>query len=240
MPTKTAGIRLTNWLMDQTGKTGKSYHVLPEVMFSVSKKLMLHGEGIFSNRDGSLKAEGAGVYAKYRFYTKDRLYHHFRMAILGRYSTNNSPIHQEEIATNGHNRGYQIGFVGTQLLHKTAISLTSYFEGLTGERRKDADYRYNTPDYAINYALSAGRLMLPRKYRAYSQTNLNLMTEVLGQYQPQNGKVYVDMAPSVQMIFNSQARVDIGYRFQVLGDMQRTSKSGFLFRFDYLLFNILG
>jgi hypothetical protein len=54
--------------------------------------------------------------------------------------------------------------------------------------------------------------MLPKEYKDYRQTNLNLMIEFLSQVNTGSGKYYMDIAPSVQMIFNSQSRLDIGYR----------------------------
>jgi hypothetical protein len=239
MPAKSVGLRVTNWYMQQERGLPNSYHMLPEVMLSLSKNLMLHAEGIFSNRDGSFIGEGFGTYAKYRFYSADGLHRHTRFAAFARYSTNNSIIHQQEIATNGHNTGYQLGVVGTKLLHRTALSLTAYGEGLSGARVIDRELVGRLSDYALNYSLSGGRLMLPKAYRGYKQTNVNLMVELLGQYQPQIGGFYVDIAPSVQFIFNSQARLDIGYRKQITTNISRSTPNGLLLRLEYLLFNVL-
>jgi hypothetical protein len=80
---------------------------------------------------------------------------------------------------------------------------------------------------AINYTFSIGKLMLPKEYRGYGQTNLNMMLEFLSQVNIGSGKYYMDMAPSVQMIFNSEARVDIGYRKQLSTTLLRTAPNGF-------------
>jgi hypothetical protein len=37
------------------------------------------------------------------------------------------------------------------------------------------------PSGSVNYSLSAAKLMLPKEYLDYKQTNLNLLVEVLGQ-----------------------------------------------------------
>ncbi len=238
MASGTAGIRASNWLMNETQAGRINYHFIPEIMLGVNKRLMLHAEGFFSNRTSSFVAEGGGIYAKYRFYSKDQVYHHFRMAAFTRIALNNADIPQEEIDMNGHNTGIQAGMIATQLLHKTAISATAYyqraFDNLDNHPLPDA----MQPD-AINYSLSAGRLILPRHYSSYTQVNLNIMLEVLGQVLPAAGKQFIDIAPSVQFIINSQTRVDVGYKFEMFSNMQRTAPNGLLVRMEHLLYHIL-
>lgn len=238
MPTHSVGLRLNNWLMNET-ETGKlNYHFIPEAMWGVNKNLMVHLEGFFSNRDGGFEAEGAALYAKYRFYSNDEVFRHFRMAAFGRIVYNNSLIHQEEIETNGHNSGYELGWIGTQLLHKQAISATlSYEQASIYPNSETTAPAY--PRTALNYSLSTGRLILPKSYKNYNQTNFNIMLEVLGQYIPESSKNYLDIAPAVQLIFNSQTRVDVGYRAQLYSDMKRTAPNGFLIRIEHVLFNAL-
>jgi hypothetical protein len=48
----------------------------------------------------------------------------------------------------------------------------------------------------------------------------------------------VDLAPAVQFIFNSQTRLDIGYKVQLYSDMQRVAPNGFMIRVEHLLFNV--
>jgi hypothetical protein len=79
--------------------------------------------------------------------------------------------------------------------------------------------------------------MLPKEYTNYKQANVNLMLEMLGQTLGGNGKSYLDVAPALQFIFNSQARIDVGYRHQLYSSMYRTGPNGFLVRFEYLFFN---
>lgn len=238
MPAHSAGIRLTNWIMNETETNRINYHLLPEVMLGINNKLMVHAEGFVSNRNSSLALEGAGLYAKYRFLSRDNLYHHFRMAAFGRVSSNNADIHQDEIQTNGHNTGYQLGLIGTQLLHKTALSATVYFEQAYGNFGGN-ELPAQVDGKAVNYVLSCGHLFYPKHYKSYKQTNINVMLEALGQVQPGTGKHYVDLAPSLQFIINSQTRADIGYRFQLNSNMQRTAPNGFLVRVEHLLFNLI-
>ncbi len=240
MPARSTGIRLTNWLMNETSGGGMDYHLIPEVMWGPNRNLMIHAEGFLSNRiaGSAFSWEGAGLYAKYRFYSRDGVFRHFRMAAFGRAATNNSAIVQEAIQVNGLNSGYQAGLVATQLLHKTALSVTGYYEQATNNRQGH-EFPATRPGEALSYMLSAGHLMLPRVYKSYNQVNLNLMAEVIGQWLPATGQQYIDIAPSVQFIFKSQARLDIGYRQQLYSNMQRAAPNGLLVRFEYLIFNII-
>ncbi len=234
MPAKSLGLRVSNWLMPNPAQNMPGYQLLPELMLGVNKNLMVHAEGYFSNGNGGFKAEGAGLYAKYRFFTTDDVYKHFRMAAFGRVTTNNSDIYQEEIKTNGRNSGYELGWIGTQLLHKQAISSTLSFEQIWGSERK-----VNQADKAVNYALSTGRLLLPKNYTNYKQVNVNVMVELLGQHLLGNNKSYLDIAPAVQFIINSQTRIDIGYRQQLYSTMTRGASNSFLIRIEHSLFNVL-
>ncbi|MES2704944.1 MAG: hypothetical protein V4649_20070 [Bacteroidota bacterium] len=238
MPAKSVGIRLSNWIMDEQYTSRTNYHLIPEVMWGVNKNLMVHMEGYISNRSSQLVAEGGAVYAKYRFFSRDNMYRHTRMAGFVRLTTNNADIHQEEIATNGHNSGYQLGMIGTQLLHKTALSSTVYYEQAL-DNRAGNEFPAAQANKAVNYTLSAGRLVLPKTYTGYKQVNMNVMLELWGQTLIGNGKSYLDIAPSVQFIFNSQTRVDVGYKHQLYGNMVRTAPNGLLVRVEHLLFNVL-
>ena len=65
---------------------------------------------------------------------------------------------------------------------------------------------------ALNYTFSVGKLMYPKRYTSFKQTNINTMLEFVGQTLPSSGKSYLDVVPSVQFIINSQARIDIAYK----------------------------
>lgn len=235
MPAKSVGLRVTNMLMKESfGPT--NYHFIPEIMWGVDKNLMLHAEGFFSNRDDKFSAEGAGFYGKYRFLSKDALHSHFRAAAFVRASFNNSRIHHEEIETNGFNSGYELGAVATQLLHKVALSASASYERALDNGKQNKFPAYLAQD-AMNYSLSVGKLMLPKEYVSYKQVNMNFMAELLAQRLNKNGYYYIDLAPSVQFIFNSQTRIDLGYRTEITGNMGRMGQRSFLFRFEHLLFN---
>jgi hypothetical protein len=236
-PAGSITFRLDNSIMDELNTSRINYHMIPEIMIGVSKKVMISGNVFFSNRGEVFRAEGGSIYSKYRFLSNDAVQRHFRMAIFGRLSYNNSDIHQEEINMYGHNTGVEVGLVATQLIRKIALSTSISWLDATDNGRNNKFVYGNKESKAINYTFSVGKLMLPKEYRNYSQTNINLMLELVSQLNVGSGKYYIDMAPSVQMIFNSQSRVDIGYRKEITTTLLRTAPNGFFIRLEYNLFN---
>lgn len=238
MASKSVGVRLANTLM-KDGETGKyNYHLLPEIMWGVSKKIMLHGEGFFSNRKNQFKAEGGSLYLKYRFYSADEVHNHFRMAAFTRGAYNNSDIHQPAIDFNGHNSGYEAGLIATKLINKLALSAIGSFLHATDNGNENKFQSGVDNRNAIGYSFSAGKLMLPLNYTDYKQTNLNIMAEILGQTNLKTSDTYVDMAPSVQFIFLSKIRLDLGYRFPLVRSLKRTADNGFLLRIEFNFFSV--
>lgn len=237
MAARSIGIRLDHSLMDEVNSATINYHFIPELMIGISGKLMVHGNLFFSNRNKYFGYEGGSLYAKYRFVSRDAVQQHFRMAAFGRLSFNKSDIHQEEINVNGHNSGIETGIVATQLLKKVALSTAVSFVKAydNGDNNKFAYGNNNSR--AINYTFSVGKLMLPGQYKSYRQTNLNLMLEFLSQYNLGSGKYYTELTSSVQLIFNSQARIDAGYKKELAATLSRTAPNGFFIRLEYNVFN---
>ena len=124
---------------------------------------MFRATAFVSNRNKSLVTEGGSVYTKYRFFSSDDLNSHFRLAAFGRYSFNNSDIHQEQIEIMGHNSGFETGIVATKLIHKVAISSSLSFEKAFDNTSKNP-FPSSVGDNATNYTLSFGKLMYPKKY----------------------------------------------------------------------------
>jgi len=238
IPANTLNVRLTQSAFKEKFANGYNYHLMPEVSYGIYKNLMVRASAFVSNRSNQLVTEGASFYAKYRFYSTDDLNSHFRLAAFGRYSFNNSDIHQEQIEIMAHNSGYEAGIVATKLIKKVAISSSVSFEKAT-----DNQPRYAFPssfgNNATNYTLSIGKLMYPKKYTSLKQTNINLMVELLGQTINQNGRSYLDVVPAVQFIINSQARIDLAYRQEILSSMYRTAPNGFYLNLEYNFFNFL-
>lgn len=237
VPSGSLGINLGQTWMKRQLESGYDYHLLPEITWGISKKWMVRSTLFLSNRTDNLKLEGGSLYAKYRFFSNDGLHNHFRMAAFGRYSINNSDIHQEAIETMGHNSGYELGIVVTKLIEKTALSFS-----LSYERALDNKPYYTFPssqsNNAINYSFSIGKLMYPKKYTQFKQTNINLMAEFLGQRLNNNGKSYLDIVPSIQFIVNSQAKINLAYTKEIYSTMIRTAPNGMYLKLEYTFFNL--
>jgi hypothetical protein len=237
MPSRSLGLRASNWLEHDKSSASYSYQLIPELMWGVNQHLMLHFDGAFNNQGGNLHGVGAGSYFKYRMYAADGVNRHFRLAVFGRVNLNNSILFQEEIDLTRYNTGWAAGLIATQLLHKQAISASVSFNRAynNGPENKIPP---GQADQAMNFSLSTGRLILPGHYINYKQTNLNLMLELMGQHLIGENKNFLDLAPAVQFIFNSQTRLDIGYKVQLYSDMQRTNPNGVMIRIEHLFFNL--
>jgi hypothetical protein len=232
---KSLNVRAANYFMNIDSNNKKSYHLMPEFSVGVNNKLMLRLSFIASNRVGGLDVEGYNLYAKYRFLSLDDVHKHLRMAVFSRFSKNVSPIHMQEHNLLMHNSGYELGTVATQLLHKTAISANlSYQRAINTDKAK---FIYPNGFNSINYALSVGQLIFPKKYVSYKQVNFNTMVELIGQYNTGIKGGFVDIVPSIQFIVNSTARIDLGYRTNLQNNIIRSFSKGFILKLEYNFFS---
>ena len=237
LPAKSLGFRLTNHLMHIKSTERYRFATSPEVMLGISKSFMLKASANFSNMDADMKLNGGNIYAKYRFFSSDDVHSHFRMAAFMRGGISKLPVHQPAIDVMMMNSAVETGLVATQLIKRTAIS-GSVAHVYAADNANGNKFLYgNNNRHAISYTLSAGRLMLPKEYTSYDQTNVNLMLEMLGQTNLGSGKTFVDLAPSVQFIIKSRMRVDLGYRFAVANSLHRSSENAALLRLEYNIFN---
>jgi hypothetical protein len=237
VPANSLGVNVLQSLFKEKAESGYNYHLMPEVTYGFNRNLMFRATAFVSNRGKDLVTEGGSLFTKYRFYSSDDLNSHFRMAAFGRYSFNNADIHQEQIEIMGHNTGFETGIVATTLIKKLAISSSVSFEKAL-DNKPSYPFPANQGDNATNYTLSFGKLMYPKKYTSFKQTNINLMLEFVGQTINENGKSYLDAVPVVQFIFNSQARVDLGYRHELLSSMTRSAPNGVYFNLYYTFFDL--
>lgn len=236
MATHSVGIRLENQgYFNPVYKTRTSL----EVMYGASKSLMVHGTLYASDYYQSKQHfEGGSVYAKYRFLSIDSVQKHFRGAVFAKMASINNPLMNQEISLEGDNSGFQTGVVFTQLVHKLAISASaSYLRAF--DNRGGYTLPVGNARDAVGYTLSAGYLLLPKSYQNYNQVNLNIYAELLGKTNPGYGQSYLDVAPAIQLIFNSVFRVDFSYRTPIYNNMLRTSQNTYLVRLEYNLFNVL-
>ncbi|HLK27584.1 MAG TPA: hypothetical protein VKT28_03325 [Puia sp.] len=246
MATGSIGVRLNSKLFQMKYNNSYLLRIDPEIMFGLSKKVMIHVNAYASNMyQQSLKFEGAGIYGKYRFLSIDDVHSHFRMSAFGKVSVidnptslyaNNQYYGGNEIDLDGNNSGFLSGVVATQLLHKLALSSSVAYTNRFKNINEDKEPGQSSQ--AINYTLSAGYLLLPVEYKNYNQTNVNLYCELIGSSSIDSKGYYFDIAPAVQFIFNSIARLDLLYRVQFAGTMERLSNNYFLLRIEYNFLNI--
>ncbi|SHG35575.1 hypothetical protein SAMN05444372_10541 [Flavobacterium micromati] len=237
VPANSLGVNILQSAFEREMTSGYMYSIMPEVTYGINKNLMVRASAFLSNRNSQLVAEGGNFLAKYRFYSEDDLNSHFRLAAFGRYSSNNANIHQEQIEIMGQNSGFETGIVATKLIKKLAISSTVSFEKAF-DNKPNNSFPATLGDNATNYTLSFGKLMYPKKYTSLKQTNINLMVEFIGQTINENGKSYLDIVPVIQFIFNSQARLDLAYRRELMSSMIRTAPNGVYLNLYYTFFNL--
>jgi hypothetical protein len=236
MPAYSTGVKQSlKWLPDRPGK-GRDFRSTTEWMYGVNKNWMVHAAVTFSDMYSSnFRWESWRIYSKYRFYSSDDLYRHFRMAAYAEVSTSTNPLIYDELSMEGDQSGWQAGIILTQLLHKLAISGTAGFTQTF--LQPDTLHHISVPPIAreaFTYSLSAGYLILPRTYSSYDQTNLNLYCEFLGQEGISSRRGFLDMAPALQLIFKSQFKLNLGYRFQLAGDMKRMAQQSWLLSTEWL------
>jgi hypothetical protein len=186
------------------------------------------------------------LYVKYRFLSRDGEKKHFRVAAYSEYSFAKTAHDEAEPNLIDDTRGFGAGLISTYLKNKLAVSLTTgllfpqaYKESVVEEFDVNnafrPDFKLNTKiiyGRAIQYNLSFGYLLLPRKYKNYQQTNLNLYAEFIGKaYESatvfQNGEKlaiqtkglragnYVELHPGIQFIYKSNLRIDASVGFNI-------------------------
>jgi len=188
----------------------------------------------------STRYESFSVYAKYRFLSRDDLHKHFRMAAFTEISKTRIPFHYDEITLMGDKGGVEAGIIATQLWHKFALSGTlGHTQVLHKSRNDNVIYIPERGYQSLNYSISGGVLILPREYKDYKQTNLNLYVEVLGQQLMDKKAGFTDLAPAVQLIFGSTTKLNLGYRFQLNGSMQRMATNSWLVSVERTFLNVL-
>lgn len=228
-------------------KTMRSYHnnereyrFMPELQLGLTKNWMLIGGVSFSNMffQSKQQFESARLYTKYRFYSNDDVHKHFRAAIYASGAWSNNPLVYQELNLEGDNSGVQLGLVATQLVNKFAASAgVAYVRQL--EKADKLDLGIPFSNQALQYNLSMGYLLFPRKYENYKQTNLNLYCEFLAQQSTDIKAGFIDIAPAVQLIFNSSTRFNVGARYQLAGDAHRMAERSVFISLEHYFLNAL-
>ncbi len=242
MPSKSFGVKYTGKFIEQEndGRYFISSRHMLEAQLGVSKKLMLHPSVTISDMytNSATRFESMGLYLKYRFLSIDEVHKHFRASFYVKGVTSRNELKYEELTVDGDHTVIQGGFIFTQLIHKLALSSTI---GLTEVLHKERWVKYDGARHysyqSFLYSLSAGYLLLPRQYKGFNQTNLNVYCEFMGGAALDRRVGYLDMAPALQLIINSNSKVNLGYRFQVFGDAYRMASSGLLFSYERTFLN---
>jgi hypothetical protein len=242
MPANSFGVKYTSKFVEQEtyGKNLISSRHMFETAFGLSKKLMIHPSVTLSDMytNSVTRYESMGLYVKYRFLSIDEVHKHFRAAFYAKGVIGRNDLKYEELTVDGDHTAVQAGLIFTQLIHKLAISSTiGLTEVLNKERwlKYDGARHYSYQNFA--YSLSAGYLLLPRQYKGFKQTNLNVYCEFMGGAAIDRSAGYFDMAPALQLIINSNSKVNVGYRFQLFGGAYRMAPSGLLVSYERSFLN---
>lgn len=242
IPAHSVSAKLTDHFVSRDNIYGRvSHRFMPQVMFGFSKKFMARISATISNmHTNKLLYESVNTYIKYRFFSKDDIHKHFRMAVFAEASTTRAPFHYDEITLMGDKGGIEAGFIATQLWHKFALSATiAHTQVLDKSRNSKVIYVPERLYQSMNYSLSVGYLLFPKEYSDYKQTNLNLYAELLAEQSLDAKRHCVDLAPAIQLIFNSNSKLNIGYRFQLSGNMSRMSANSWQISFERTFLNAL-
>lgn len=242
MPAHSISLKLTDHFVTKDNIYNRfSHRLMPQVMFGISKKWMFHIGVTFSNmHTPDFKYESFNFYTKYRFISFDDIHKHFRMAAFIDASKTRAPFHYDEVTLMGDKSGIEAGIIATQLWHKFALSGTlSHTQVLDDSRFNKVIYVPERIYQSLNYSLSGGYLLFPKQYKDYKQTNLNLYMELLGEQTLDVKRYCIDLAPAVQLIFNSNSKLNIGYRFQLSSNMQRMAANSWQVSFERTFLNAL-
>jgi hypothetical protein len=206
-----------------TGKES-SNNFNTQLEFSLSKKWMSHLGTNFKSWEW---------YTQYRFYSKDAVYEHLRMAVFFRsINSSSNAIPTNSILLDGQESVLHGGLIITQLKHKWASSLT------LGTLIKQEALASNGKG-GVQYSFSNGLLVYPKQYTSYGQTNVNLYLELIGQTLFSDKAHYVDLAPAIQLIFNSQSKLNLFYRWPLINESNRLTSRSLGISWDYLFFNAI-
>lgn len=204
------------------GKSSASFYNT-QLELSWKKNWMMHVGTNYTASD---------IYLQHRFYSTDAIHSHTRLAFFAR--AINSPYNPttNAIMMEGQQKLWNAGLIATRLQHKWANSLTAGWV-----------HRYvgntNYTKEGIQYVFSNGWLLYPKNYANYQQTNVNFYVEFIGQKLLGQSTSFLDIAPSIQLIFNSQAKLNLGYRWALSDNTDRMSDKSLFVSFDYLFFNAL-
>ncbi|HYF31560.1 MAG TPA: hypothetical protein VD993_10615 [Chitinophagaceae bacterium] len=237
MPARSISFKVTGRYPNSKHNDYFKQRYVPEVMFGLSKNWMLHiSAGISNYYSNNVRPESFRGYLKWRFLSNDEVHRHFRMAAFVEASRSRNDYLYEEFTLDGDLSGLQFGLIATQLVNRLAVSGTAGFmQGLTS---MESHHGVHDKDLSmLTYSASAGYLVFPREYTDYKQTNLNIYLEFLGSNGLGHEHYFIDIAPAVQLIFNSTSKLNLGARFQLAGNMVRVGEQTYQFSIEHTILN---
>lgn len=186
--------------------------------------------------------EGINIYLKQRVISIDGFQKHLRVALFGQACKSFVPHDESEPFLMGDNSGYGGGAIITGLYKRFAISFTYAYAHPLLYKDKAQQITFQAGD-ANNYDISLGYRLFPSKYSTYNDLNINLYVEFENRsygaaemtvrdalydfsylknfdqnvyYSLMDGK-YSEIRPSIQLILNSNNRIDIGCAYPFYG-----------------------
>lgn len=239
MPAHSISAKVTARLAEPQGAHAYLQRYTPEVMFGLSRQWMLHVSSSVSDfYTPQVRWEAAKVYAKYRFYSADEVHRHFRVAAFAEAAYSRSPFVYGDINLDGDNSGVQAGIIATQLVNKLALSGTAGVISVFANRNEHVVQMGQSVN-AFEYTASAGYLLLPFNYSSYRQTNCNLYVEAIGMKGFEKGDYMLDLAPALQLIFNSNTKLNLGARLQLTGNMERIAERNYFISLETTFLGVL-
>ena len=252
IPKGTKVVRLTNSniFLDGSnimGSIGNAFIVTPSLSYGISKKIMLSGSIQFANKPyeqdmtPNFGLNGFKIYSKQRILSTDKQKYHTRLSSFIKYSYHKDKFMKDNIDIDLQDTGFELGLIGTQLINKLAISITTAITRISNIDEKftqGSTVKWQTTNLnTFKNSISAGYLLFPRKYNSYKQTNFNLYVEYLTNtilnedFPVRYDKFRSTFAPGIQFIIMSRSRLDFSYKIRK-GDMPEE----FLVKLTYIIY----
>ena len=252
IPKGTKVVRLTNSniFLDGSnimGSIGNAFIVTPSLSYGLSKKIMLSGSIQFANKPyeqdmmPNFGLNGFKLYSKQRILTTDKQKYHTRLSSFIKYSYHEDKFMKDNLDLELQDTGFELGLIGTQLINKLAISITTAITRISNIDEKltqGSTVKWQTTNLnTFKNSISAGYLLFPRKYNSYKQTNFNLYVEYLTNtilnedFPVRYDKFRSTFAPGIQFIIMSRSRLDFSYKIRK-GDMPEE----FLVKLTYIIY----
>ena len=241
--TKVIRFNYSSIFLNQTNEKESIKNALlftPSLAYGLSKKIMISGSFQFSNKPyekdlgTNFGFNGFKLYSKQRIFTTDKQKNHTRLSSFVKYSFHKEKFMKSNIDLELQDNGFEFGLIGTQLIKKLAISITSAYTRVNDIYDKSNNlFRLGT----LKNSISAGYLVFPRKYKSYKQTNFNLYLEYITNtitnksFPERFNKFSSILAPGIQFIILSRSRLDFSYKIRK-GDIENE----FLLKLTYIIY----